>query len=64
MILFDSYHQRPILCFILKSFTISWGEISQVSQREVNATLSAVQRSDGLKLRKGTCPGFWPLSPV
>lgn len=34
------------------------------SQREVNATFSAVGRSDGLKWEGATCPGFWPESSV
>lgn len=64
--LFDSYHQNLIfwLCS-LKCFTISWGTNPRVFQREVNATLLAVWRSDGLKMRRGgSGPGFWPQSPV
>lgn len=63
--LFDSYHQNLIFwLFSFKCFTISWGTNPRVFQREVNATLLAVWRSDGLKMERGNCPGFWPLSPV
>lgn len=65
--LFDSYHQNLIFWLVsFKCFTISWGKNPQSFQREVNATLSAIQRTDGLKMGRGggTCPGFWPLSPV
>lgn len=52
--LFDSYHQNLIFwLFSFKCFTISWGTNPRVFQREVNATLLAVQRSDGLKMKRG-----------
>lgn len=57
--LFDSYHWL----FSFKRFTISWGAIPRVFQRGLSATLLAVRRSGGLKMR-GNCPGVWPLSPV